>query len=80
MSGKAPPPPETVISGLTRRQLVGEDQIAKSRSAPALPDVRPAPKAGCFVSGPRLSYATADSGQVTLRAIEHDGCFGPFCQ
>src|SRR4051794_8023274 len=46
-------------------------------SSPALPDVRPAPQAGCFVSGLKLSK---DSAQITLRPIEHDGCFDPFCQ
>src|SRR3954471_5740999 len=45
---KAPPWPEMTISGLTKGRLVGDDQIAKSRSTPALPDVRPAPSGGLF--------------------------------
>src|SRR5215212_11443549 len=49
--GKAPPLPEMTISGLTRGQVFGEDQSAKTLISPALPDVRPAPQAGCFVSG-----------------------------
>src|SRR5215213_4465243 len=49
--GKAPPSPETTISDLTRGQVFGEDQIATNDHSPALPDVRPAPQAGCFVSG-----------------------------
>src|SRR3954462_456096 len=61
---KAPPSPEMTISGLTRGQVFGEDQIATSNHSPALPDVRPAPQAGCFVSGLRLSK---DSAQITLR-------------
>ena len=38
--------------------------IAKSMISPALPDVRPAPQAGCFVS--RLDVSK-DSAQITLR-------------
>src|SRR3954454_14589868 len=63
--GKAPPWPEIVISGLTRGQVFGEDQIAKSNDLPRLcRTLRPAPQAGCFVS--RLS-ASKDSAQITLR-------------
>jgi hypothetical protein len=46
--GKAPPPPEMTISGLTRGRLVGEDQIAKSNLSPALPDVAARPSGGLF--------------------------------
>jgi hypothetical protein len=63
--GKAPPWPEIVISGLTRGQVFGEDQIAKSNDLPRpCRTLRPAPQAGCFVS--RLS-ASKDSAQITLR-------------
>src|SRR5215212_6233200 len=61
--GKAPPSPEMTISGLTRGQVVGEDQIAKSLISSALPDVRPAPQAGCFVS--RLDVSS--ESQIALR-------------
>ena len=61
--GKAPPSPEMTISGLTRGRLVGENDVAKQSYSPALPDVRPAPQAGCFVS--RL-YVSCES-QITLR-------------
>jgi hypothetical protein len=67
--GKAPPSPEMTISGLTRGRLVGEDDDANQFITPALPDVRPAPQAGCFVSG--LS-ASKDSAQITL----HHWAFG----
>src|SRR3954454_15224923 len=62
--GKAPPSPEMLIFGLTRGRLVGENDVGKQSSSPALPDVRPAPQAGCFVSGLKLSK---DSAQITLR-------------
>src|SRR3954462_9617996 len=62
--GKAPPSPEMTISGLTRGQVFGEDRIAEITTSPALPDVRPAPQAGCFVSG---LYVSKDSAQITLR-------------
>ncbi len=61
--GKAPPSPEMTISGLTRGQVFGEDETARSTSFPALPDVRPAPQAGCFVSGLSIS----SESQITLR-------------
>jgi hypothetical protein len=61
---KTPPSPEMSISSLTRRRLVGDDDVAKHFITPALPDVRPAPQAGCFVSG--LS-ASKDSAQIALR-------------
>src|SRR5215207_8108951 len=61
--GKAPPSPEMTIPGLTRGQVVGEYQSAKIDITPALPDVRPAPQAGCFVS--RL-LASCES-QIALR-------------
>jgi hypothetical protein len=67
------------ISGLTESGMSGKI-ISPKIDPPALPDVRPAPQAGCFVSRLYVSYATADSGQITLWPIEHDGCFGPFCQ
>src|SRR3954454_23074148 len=63
--GKAPPWPEMTTSGLTRGQVFGEDQIAKSNDLPRpCRTVRPAPQAGCFVSGLKLSK---DSAQITLR-------------
>src|SRR3954462_8606224 len=64
--GKAPPSPETTLSGLTRGQVFGEDQVANVIT-PALPDVRPAPQAGCFVS--RL--VSPKTQRKSLRAIEH---------
>jgi hypothetical protein len=64
MSGKAPPSPEMSISGLTESGLSGKIISPKIDFSPALPDVRPAPQAGCFVS--RLS-ASKDSAQITLR-------------
>jgi hypothetical protein len=51
------------ISGLTRGRLVGENDVAKQSSSPALPDVQPAPQAGCFVS--RLSISC--ESQIALR-------------
>src|SRR5215210_6584804 len=51
------------ISGLTESGLSGRI-ISPKRSTPALPDVRPAPQAGCFVSRLKLSK---DSAQITLR-------------
>src|SRR3954454_23081373 len=62
--GKAPPSPEMLIFGLTRGRLVGENDVGKQSSSPALPDVRPAPQAGCFVSRLKLSK---DSAQIALR-------------
>ena len=62
--GKAPPSPEMTISGLTRGQVFGEDDDANQSPSPALPDVRPAPQAGCFVSRLKLSK---DSAQSDLR-------------
>ena len=59
--GKAPPSPEMTISGLTRGQVFGRMIVAKQIIFPALPDVRPAPQAGCFVS--RL-YASCESQVV----------------
>src|SRR5215210_9189364 len=49
--GKAPLLRETAVSRLTRGQVFGEDDDANQSPSPALPDVRPAPQAGCFVSG-----------------------------
>ena len=63
MSGKAPPLRETAVSRLTRGQVFGEDQSAKIDHSPALPDVRPAPQAGCFVS--RLDVSC--ESQIALR-------------
>jgi len=63
--GKAPPSPEMTISGLTKGQLVGDDDVAKHFIIPRLcRTLRPAPQAGCFVS--RLS-ASNDSAQIALR-------------
>jgi hypothetical protein len=50
-SGIASPLRKTRAFRLTRRQVFGESLSAKIRSSPALPNVRPAPQAGCFVSG-----------------------------
>ncbi len=62
--GKAPPSPEMTNSGLTRGQVVGDNQIAKSRIIPRLcRTLRPAPQAGCFVS--RLDVSS--ESQITLR-------------
>src|SRR5829696_8187850 len=69
MSGKAPPLPEMTISDLTRGQVFGDDLNRDEQISPALPDVRPAPQAGCFVS--RL-LASKDSAQITL----HHRAFG----
>src|SRR4051794_3121786 len=63
--GKAPPSPEMTISGLTKGQLVGDDDVAKHLIIPRLcRTLRPAPQAGCFVSRLKLSK---DSAQITLR-------------
>src|SRR5215207_547620 len=48
--GKAPPLPEMTISGLTESGLSGRIISPRLIHSPALPDVRPAPQAGCFVS------------------------------
>src|SRR3954454_23062242 len=62
--GKAPPSPEMTISGLTESGLSGKIILPKLIHSPALPDVRPAPQAGCFVARLKLSK---DSAQITLR-------------
>src|SRR5215212_3621169 len=62
--GKAPPLPEMTISGLTESGLSGRMMSPNFSSSPALPDVRPAPQAGCFVSRLKLSN---DSAQIALR-------------
>src|SRR4051812_16575470 len=62
--GKAPPSPEMSISGLTESGLSGRMMTPINSSSPVLPDVRPAPQAGCFVSRLKLSK---DSAQITLR-------------
>src|SRR3954451_22727823 len=70
--GKAPPSPEMTISGLTRGRLVGENDVAKQSYSPALPDVRPAPQAGCFVSRLSIScesQATCDSSAFGTAAL-----------
>ncbi len=54
--GKAPPSPEMTLSGLTDSGLSGRMMTAIYSSSPALPDVRPAPQAGCFVSRLYASY------------------------
>src|SRR3954453_13862658 len=62
--GKAPPSPEMTISGLTKGQFVGDDDVAKQFIIPRLcRTVRPAPQAGCFVSGLSVSCES----QITLR-------------
>src|SRR4051794_1593265 len=62
--GKAPLSPENAFSCLTRGQLFGEDQVARLIYPRLCRTVRPAPQAGCFVSGLKLSK---DSAQITLR-------------
>src|SRR4051794_37144596 len=62
--GKAPLSPEMTISGLTESGMSGRIGVLISDLSPALPDVRPAPQAGCFVSRLKLSK---DSAQITLR-------------
>src|SRR5215203_3842053 len=69
MSGKAPPLSEMTISDLTRGQVFGEDQSAKIDHSPALPDVRPAPQAGCFVSG--LQVLPRVAGNLRRLYIRH---------
>src|SRR3954452_16054892 len=63
----------TAVSRLTRGQVFGEDQSAKTLISPALPDVRPAPQAGCFVS--RLQVLLSRRHPATARhpALER-GC------
>src|SRR3954462_10586937 len=62
--GKAPPSPEMVISGLTESGLSGR-MMTPINSFPRLcRTLRPAPQAGCFVSGLKLSK---DSAQITSR-------------
>src|SRR5215204_1222320 len=64
----APPSPEMTVSGLTESGLSGKIRSPNLFTSPALPDVRPAPQAGCFVSG---LYVSKDSAQITLR---HSAC------
>src|SRR4051794_28446181 len=71
--GKAPPSPEMTTSGLTRGWLVGDDDDANQFITPALPDVRPAPQAGCFVSG---LYASCES-QRTCDSLTFGTCRRP---
>src|SRR3954453_5340146 len=52
------------LSGLTGSGLSGKIRSPNQINSPALPDVRPAPQAGCFVSG---LYVSKDSAQITLR-------------
>src|SRR5829696_7538913 len=47
-SGMAPPLRKTSVSRLTRRQVFGEDQIAKSRSIPGLAGRAARPSGGLF--------------------------------
>src|SRR3954468_5840637 len=56
--GKAPLLPEMMHSDLTESGLSGRIMSPNIDLSPALPDVRPAPQAGCFVS--RL-YASCES-------------------
>ena len=77
MSGKAPPLPKMTISGLTEGGLSGKIMTPINDFPRLCRTLRPAPQAGCFVSRLKLSK---DSAQITLRPIEHDGCFDPFCQ
>src|SRR4051794_9246906 len=62
--GKAPLLPEMMHSDLTESGLSGRIMSPNIDLSPALPDVRPAPQAGCFVSG---LYVSKDSAQITLR-------------
>ncbi len=61
--GKAPPSPEMTISGLTRGQVFGEDQVAKHDRPRLCRTCGPPLQAGCFVS--RL-YVSCES-QIALR-------------
>src|SRR5215212_10028082 len=65
--GKAPPLPEVTISDLTRGQVFGEDDDANQSASPALPDVRPAPQAGCFVSGLQVLLSRNCLRQLCIR-------------
>src|SRR5215203_331373 len=48
--GKAPPSPEMMLSGLTRGQVFGEDQVAKPFDLPRLcRTCGPPLQAGCYV-------------------------------
>ena len=62
--GKAPPSPEMTISGLTLKRLVGKIGVLSSDLSRLCRTLRPAPQAGCFVSG---LYVSKDSAQITLR-------------
>src|SRR3954463_10829779 len=78
MSGKALPLRETAVSRLTRGQVFGEDQIATNDLSPALPDVRPAPQAGCFVSGLQVLLSRNRLRQLCIphrrtSAVKHVG-------
>ena len=61
--GKAPPSPETTLSGLTESGLSGKIRLLDDLSR-LCRTLRPAPQAGCFVS--RLD-ASKDSAQITSR-------------
>src|SRR3954447_21075074 len=62
--GKAPPSPEMTISGLTGSGMSGRIISPKIDLPRLCRTLRPAPQAGCFVSGLKLSK---DSAQITLR-------------
>src|SRR4051812_632666 len=62
--GKAPPSPEITISGLTRGQVSGSIRLRHLDLPRLCRTLRPAPQAGCFVSGLKLSK---DSAQITSR-------------
>src|SRR3954453_8679995 len=61
---KAPPSPEMTISGLTESGLSGKIMSPNNDVPRLCRTLRPAPQAGCFVSGLRLSK---DSAQIALR-------------
>src|SRR5215217_6565708 len=76
MSGKAPPLRETAVSRLTSGQVFGEDDDANQSPSPALPDVRPAPQAGCFVSRLQVLLSRNRLRQLCIRhggssAVKH---------
>src|SRR4051794_28044599 len=72
--GKAPPSPEMTISGLTRGQVFGEDRIAEITTSPALPDVRPAPQAGCFVLGSTSPVSRKSPATLSIPHLTSGRC------
>src|SRR4051795_8917164 len=70
-AGKAPPSPEMSISGLTESGLSGKIMTPIADFSPALPDVRPAPQAGCFVS--KLQVLLRVANRFAPPTIRHRG-------